>query len=158
MQIHGNPTITGRMMEPISIAAVTAVAMKYVIPAIRELGEHVLEKSTDAVGDTVVGFGRRVLHLLLGGRTRGDQPVREAAVARRVVAVARNPEQSKASDQLEGVIEDLLAADPVLLDALSALLDRAPAKDAGATDRSVQVGRDNTGSIVSGDGNIIFGR
>jgi len=144
-------------MEPISIAAATAVAMRYVIPAIRELGVQVLEKSTDAVGDSVVGFGQRVLHLLLGGRTRGDQPILEAAVERRVVAVAQNPGQSKASDQLEGVIEDLLAADPVLLTALSELLGRAPAESAGPTDRSVHVGRDNTGPIVTGDGNIVRG-
>jgi hypothetical protein len=144
-------------MEPISIAAVAAVAMRYVIPAIRELGAQVLEKSTDAAGDSVVGFGRRVLQLLLSGRTRGDQPVLEAALVRRVVAVAENPGQQKGSDQLEGVIEDLLAADPALLKAVSGLLDRAPT-EVGATDKSVHIGRDSSGPVVTGDGNVVFGR
>lgn len=144
-------------MEPISIAAVTAVAMKYVIPAIRELGAQVLEKSTDTASDSMVGFGRRVLQLLLGGRTRGDQPVLEAAIASQVVAVAADPAQSKASDRLKVVIEDLLDADPALLEALVELLDRAPGNVVGAN-RSVHVGRDSSGPIVNGDGNIVFGR
>jgi hypothetical protein len=55
------------------------------------------------------------------------------------------------------VIEDLLAADPALLKAVSGLLDRAPT-EVGATDKSVHIGRDSSGPVVTGDGNVVFGR
>jgi hypothetical protein len=145
-------------MEPISIAAVTAVAMKYVLPAIRELGEQVLDKTTDATSDTVVGFGRRVLHLLLDRPARGDQPVLQAAVQRRVAIVAKDPGQSKATDQLEGAVEDLLMADAGLLAAVEELLERAPVEVVHHTDRSVHVGRDNRGAIMTGDSATISHR
>ncbi len=35
------------MMEPFTVAATAGVVMKYVLPAIRDLGEKVLETSED---------------------------------------------------------------------------------------------------------------
>lgn len=145
-------------MEPISIAAATVAVIKYVLPAIKEFGEQILEKSTDAASDTAVGFGRRLLHTLLGRRAHADQPALEAAVERRVIAVANDPAPSKASIQLEGAIEDLLTADPDLLASIVDLLDRAPVQVTRQGDRTSFVGRDNHGPIINGDGNIVTGR
>jgi hypothetical protein len=116
------------MVEALTAAATAGVAMKYVLPAIRDLGEKVLEASEDSVSNAVVGFGKRLLLVLLGRRAQADQSTPEVValrkgIERRVLAVARDPAQQKAASQLEAAIEDLLMADSSVLASIAALLE-----------------------------------
>ena len=148
------------MVEALSAAAAAAVAMKYVVPAIGDLGAKVLETSEDSVSDAVVGFGKRLLRTLLGRRAQADQSRPDVAVLRdglerRVLALARDPARPKAASQLEGAIEDLLAVDPGLLASTAALLEAAPPATVRQGDRSSYVGGDNAGTVITGDGNTV---
>jgi hypothetical protein len=150
-------------MEPITIAATAALVMKYLLPAIKNLGEKVLEQSENTVSDATVGFGKRLLHLLLhrGGQFDQSRPqatLLERGVERRVLAVVNDPGQMKAPIQLEGAIEDLLSADSDLLASIVELLDGAPTEEVRQGDRSSYIGRDNSGTIITGDGNAVIGR
>jgi hypothetical protein len=118
-------------MDPIAIAA---FATKYVLQAIKSLGEQVLAKSEDATSDAAVGLGARVLRLLLRRRSGGDRSDPETAalesgIERRVLSIARDPGQPNASIQLEGAIEELLRADRMLLTAVAELQRQAPPGD-----------------------------
>jgi hypothetical protein len=53
------------MVDPFAAAATAGAVMRYVLPAIRDLGERVLEASEDAAGNAVVGFGKRLLRAML---------------------------------------------------------------------------------------------
>ncbi len=148
------------MMEPFTVAATAGVVMKYVLPAIRDLGEKVLETSEDSVSNAVVGFGKQLLHSLLPRRTQVDQPSPEVValrkgIERRVLALAKDPAQQKAASQLEGAIEDLLMADSNLLASIAALLEKAPRATVRQGGRSSHVGGANSGVIITGDSNTV---
>jgi phosphotransferase system HPr-like phosphotransfer protein len=148
------------MVEAFTAAAAAGVVMKYVLPAIRDLGEKVLEASEDSVSNAVVGFGKRLLRALLGRRAQADQSIPEVValrkgIERRVLVLARGPAQQKAASQLEGAIEDLLMADSSLLASIAALLEKAPEATVRQGDRSSYVGRDNSGTVITGDGNSV---
>jgi hypothetical protein len=148
------------MVEAFTAAAAAGVVMKYVLPAIRDLGDKVLEASEDSVSNAVVGFGKRLLHALLGRRAQAGQSRPEVValrkgIERRVLALARDPAQQKAASQLEGAIEDLLMADSRLLASIAALLERAPQATVRQGDRSSYVGGDNSGTVITGDGNTV---
>jgi hypothetical protein len=148
------------MVEALTAAAAAGVMMKYVLPAIKDLGEKVLEASEDSVSDAVVGFGKRLLRALLGRRAQADQSRPEVValrngVERRVLALARDPAQQKAASQLEGAIEDLLMADSGSLASIAALLERAPQATVRQGDRSSYVGGDNSGTVITGDDNTV---
>jgi hypothetical protein len=148
------------MVDPFAAAATAGAVMHYVLPAIRDLGERVLEASEDAAGNAVVGFGKRLLRALLGRRPPAVQGSPEVVVLRngierRVLVLARDPAQQKAASQLEGAIEDLLMADSGLLASIAALLETAPRATAGQGDRSSYVGGDNPGTVITGDGNTV---
>jgi hypothetical protein len=147
-------------MEAITAAATAALIMKYLLPAIRDLGEKVWETSEDALSTAVVGFGKRLLHTLLPGRlqparTPPEIAVLENGIERRVLAIMKQPSQEKAASQLEGAIEDLLVADPDLLASITELLKQAPGESATQSGRLSYVGRDNSGAVITGDGNSV---
>jgi hypothetical protein len=101
-----------------------------------------------------------LLRALLGRRAQADQSRPEVialrkGVERRVLALARDPAQQKAASQLEGAIEDLLTADSGLLASIAALLDRAPQATVRQGGRSSYVGGDNSGTVITGDGNAV---
>jgi hypothetical protein len=147
------------MVEALTAAAAAGVVMRYVVPAIRDLGEKVLEASEDSVSDAVVGFGRRLLRALLGRRPPAEPGPEAVAlrngIERRVLALARDPAQQKTASQLEGAIEDLLMADPSLLASVAVLLEEAPRATVRQGDRSSYVGGNNSGTIITGDGNTV---
>lgn len=148
------------MVEALTAAAAAGVVMTYAVPAIRNLGERVLEASEDSVSNAVVGLGKRLLRALLGRRAHADESSPEVValrkgIERRVVALARDPARQKAASQLEGAIEDLLMADPGLLASIAALLEQAPQATVRQGDRSSYVGGDNSGTVVTGDGNTV---
>lgn len=137
--------------------------MQYLVPAVKDLGEKVLDASEDAVSNAVVSFGKRLLHCLLGRRdqashTRPEIAILENGVQRRVRAMVRQPAEGKVTSQLEGAIEDLLSADPALLASITGLLKVAPKKSLKYGDQSSYVGGDNSGTIVTGDGNAVIYR
>jgi len=148
------------MVEPLTAAATAGVVMNYVLPAIRDLGEKVLEASEVSVSNAVVGFGKRLLHALLDRRAQAAQSSREVValrkgLERRVLALARDPAQQKAASQLEGAIEDLLMADSSLLASFATLLEKAPQTTVRQRDRSSYVGGDNSGTVITGDSNSV---
>lgn len=147
-------------MDPLTATAAAALVMKYLLPAVKDLGAKILDKSETAAADATVGFGRRLLARLLPRRDTGEQPsvevgLREQDVARRVHAVADRPGQDKPVIALETAVEDLLHADPGLLAAICELLAAAPKVAVRQGDRSGYVGGDNPGVIVTGDSNTV---
>jgi hypothetical protein len=148
------------MLEPLTAAAAASAVMNYVLPAIRSLGEKVLEASEDSVSNAVVGFGKRLLHALLGRRAQADRSSPEVVslrngLERRVLALGKDPAQQKAASQLEGAIEDLLLADSSLLASIAALLETAPQATVRQGDRSSYIGGDSSGPVITGDGNSV---
>lgn len=148
------------MVEALTAATAAGMAMRYLLPAIGDLGEKVLEASEDSVSNAVVGYGKRLLRALLGRRPRADRSRPDVAVLRdgierRVRILARDPAQPKAASQLEGAIEDLLAADPGLLASVAAVLETAPPVTVRLGDRSSHVGGNNSGPVITGDGNTV---
>ncbi|WP_344179624.1 hypothetical protein [Kribbella lupini] len=151
-------------MEPITIAAATAaLVMKYVVPAIKDLGGRVLDKSQDEASDATVRLGQRLIRQLLRGRQAGvvDSPVGvlEEGIERRVAAIAANPEHQNAQIQLEGAVEDLLTADPERLAAVRALLGSV------SNDFTVRQGRGSVfttgtvhGPVYGGSNNTYYAR
>jgi hypothetical protein len=136
--------------------------MNFLLPAIRQLGEKVMDSEGESVGTAAADFGRRLLHALISRRSDPDQevsgvPVLLEVVERRTLAVAREPDQRTAV-QLEGAIEDLLNADSTALAVIAALLERVPSGGGRQQDRSSHVGGDNSGVIITGDGNAVTGR
>ena len=94
------------MVEALTAATAAGMAMKYLLPAIGDLGEKVLEASEDSLSSAVVGYGRRLLRALLGRRAQADRSSPDVAVLRdgierRVLILARDPAQPKAASQLE---------------------------------------------------------
>lgn len=151
-------------MEPLTAAAAAGLVVKYLLPAVKAFGEKVWERSeavaSDQAADAAVGFGRRLLHGLLphrpDGETAGAQvAVREKDVAKRVNDLVARPDDAKAATLAEGAVEGLLDADPALLAAIAELLAAAPKTAVQQGDRSVFVGRDSSGVIVTGDSNTI---
>jgi len=141
-------------MDPVTSAAVAAVVTRYVLPAIKSLGEQVLEKSGDAASDAAVGFGKRLLQMVLGrrgpaGRSRPDVAVLEQGIERRVLAIARDPGQPNTPVQLAGAIEDLLEADRELLASVVELLRQAPVGPPQQGAGAVDVDGDVTAPIIT---------
>jgi hypothetical protein len=147
-------------MEPLMAGTAASLIMNYLLRAIKDLGEKVMEKSEESLSTAVVGFGKRLLHTLLRGRfqTKKIHPeiaTLENGVERRLVAVMKQPGQEKAANQLEGAIEDLLLADPELLVAISELLKQAPRESLTPGGRLSYVGGDNSGAVITGDSNSV---
>lgn len=148
-------------MEALSASAVAALATKYLVPAVRNLGARILDAAGSRTGDAVTDFGQRIMKVLLG--SHGEKTASPGAaslrkvVERRVAAVSQDPVQQKLIVQLEGAIEDLLIAVPTLLDSMTTLLNRAPqgAERQGA--RSSYIVGDNSGIVVTGDSNTTIG-
>jgi hypothetical protein len=150
-------------MEPLTVAAATGLVMNYLLPAIRDLGQNVLESAEDSASNEVVGFGKQLLHLLLSRKSKADPTGSDVAILRkgierRVRTLTDGPAQQKTVGQLEGTIEDLLMADPDLLPAITELLAKAPRAVFNQEGHSVHVGHDNFGNVVSGDGNTVVNR
>lgn len=151
-------------MEPLTAAAAAGLVVRYLLPAVRTFGEKVWEKSeaaaSDQAAESAVGFGRRLLHRLLPRRPEGEAPgakvaVREKDVVRRVNDLAARPDDARAATLAEAAVEGLLDADPALLAAIAQLLASAPKTAVQQGDRSVNVGGDNSGVIVTGDSNTV---
>lgn len=150
-------------MEPLTAVAAAGLVVKYVLPAIKALGERVLDGSGAAAGDAAAAYGKRLLGALLHREDRrggadeatGRVGVLQDGVRRRVRAMATGRDEAKTAAQLEAAIEDLLDAEPEVFDAVVTLLRDSPPDAHRAASRSVTVGGDNSGSIVTGDGNAI---
>jgi hypothetical protein len=139
-----------------------SMAMRYVIPAVTSLGARVLADAEASASSAIVDMGRRLLRTMLRGGA--DAPAAEAstplaeAVKRRVLKLANDPREPRAAIQLEASIEDLLLADAELRKSVQLLLERAPRIDERGGARSVSVGRDNSGLIITGDHNSLVQR
>src|SRR3954447_24076539 len=110
-------------MEPLTAAATAGLVMKYLLPAISELGEKVLARAEDSVVNDVTRFGKKLLDRLLHRNSKDDSASPElailhGAVERRVRNLADGPTREAAVIQLESMIEELLMADQSLAHAI----------------------------------------
>lgn len=149
-------------MEPLTTAMAASVVMRYVIPAVTSLGARVLADVEASTSNAIVDLGRRLLRTMLRREDGATAEERSAplveVVERRVLKLANDPHEPRAAVQLEASIEDLLLADAALRESVQLLLERAPGIDERAGDRSVSVGRDNSGTIIAGDHNSLVQR
>ncbi|MEV0389545.1 hypothetical protein [Nonomuraea sp. NPDC050643] len=120
--------------------------MPYVTAAINAYGAGVLAKTSELAANTDVARGSRILQRLFG---RGDTYSRQ--VIGRVAGAKPDDEPSRA--ELRLAIVAAFQADPHLNREVAAMLPRVAVTASG--DRSVAVGGDNSGVIITGDNNRV---
>lgn len=122
------------------------------LPILLKAGQGVAEELTAGVGAEAAEHARRLWERLRG-KIAAKPAAEEAALD-----VAERPDDGRALAALELQIEKLLAEDEALAAEIEQLWEAA--KSAGvvaAGERSVAVGRDAGGTIVTGDSNTISG-
>ena len=162
-----DPEMEGGMMDPMTVAT---AATPFLFRAVEALGEKVWDKTSEAVADETVGFGRRLLARLLGrhhesgaeaGVESGSDVEVFAGTGSQLVVVeavkdlVADPGDQDAQGALRLAVRKLLAADPQLMAEVSELMQKqAPKQQAG--ERAIQiVGDQHDVANVSGDDNTI---
>ncbi|WP_214323926.1 hypothetical protein [Nonomuraea sediminis] len=115
--------------------------MPYVTSAISAYGAAVLTKTTELAADTTVGRGTRILQRIFG---RGD-----ADSSKAIERVAKAPDDELNRSALQLAIREALEEDPTLADEIAQMLPAGRVVASG--ERSVAVGGDNSGLIITGD-------
>ncbi|MEV0618820.1 hypothetical protein AB0I81_36260 [Nonomuraea sp. NPDC050404] len=117
--------------------------MPFVTAAIDAYGTGVLAKTSELAADTAVARGSRILQRVFG---RGD------ARSRHVIGqvAGAKPDDESGRIALRLTISEEFRSDPLLRREVAAMLPRAQVSASGA--RSVAVGGNNSGVIVTGDG------
>ena len=130
---------------------VVSQAMPLIGAAVGAYGSGVLTRVEDAAADATVGLGARLLDRI---RHRVNEP---AAVDAAVVDLAGSPEDSDALGALRFQIRKALTDSPQLLAEITEML---PARGAvtAAGNRSVAIGGNNTGVVVTGDSSTTIQR
>ena len=122
------------------------------LPILLKAGQGAAEELTAGIGAEAAEHARRLWERLRG--KIAAKPAAEEAVR----DVAERPDDSRARSALELQIEKLLAEDEGLRAEIEQLWEAATrAGVVAAGERSVAVGRDASGTIVTGDGNAISG-
>lgn len=122
------------------------------LPILLKAGQGVAEDVARDVSAEAVQHARRLwerLRTRIAGKPAAEEAARD---------VAERPDDERARAALELQIEKLLAEDRELAAEVERLWEEA--KGAGvvaAGERSVAVGRDATGTIITGDGNTVSG-
>jgi hypothetical protein len=153
-------------MDPVTVAAAVT---PFLLTAVQGLGEKVWEKTSTAVADEAVGFGRRLLARLLGrgtgqtdatgapdpGGTAAPGTRGEVAVVEAVNDLVCAPGDPDAAAALRLAVRKVLARDPSLMaDVVDLLQTQAPHQHAG--DRSIQIMGNQSGGVnITGDGNQV---
>ncbi|MGW5266289.1 hypothetical protein ACWEQG_35380 [Microbispora sp. NPDC004025] len=125
--------------------------------AVSAYGGAVLARANEQAADATVGWGRALLQRIFGVAEE-EQEVPEA-----VADLAADPDNPDLQAVLRVHIGKLLAADPELAGQVRELLDQARAEVGPAVtvtasgSRSVAIGRDNSGSVTTGDHSPISG-
>jgi hypothetical protein len=141
------------MMEPISTAAVAAAITSIVVKAAEKLGDKLFDTATDAAADETTGLARRLISRLLHrGQGASTQESTQVALRDALDGVVVSPQDTDAQASVRITVRRLLEQDPQLLDDVRALL---PASATASGARSVAVGGDNPGTIITGDSNTV---
>jgi hypothetical protein len=154
-------------MDPSMVAVAVT---QFLLVAIEGLGDKIWEKASDAAPDEPARLGRRLLATLLhhdGGHTdpaatetgssvqAGSGTPSKAAVIDAVNDLVVAPADAYAAAVLELAVRELLAADPLLLAEVNDLLVKTQASVQQADDRTITIGRDQSGVLMTGDRNTI---
>ncbi|MFB4265146.1 hypothetical protein [Nonomuraea sp. GTA35] len=142
------------------LATLVGELSPYVTAAVGAYGAAVLARAHEEVADVTVGWGRRMLQQIFGVRPDEDE------VPETVIELAQAPDDPDLQAALRVQIRRVLAADEELAARLRAMLAEARAETAGtgtatvtaSGERSVAIGRDNSGTIVTGDHSTGFNR
>lgn len=120
------------------------------LPILLKAGQRVAEDAADAMSGEVLEHAQRLwgrLREKIGGKPAAEEAARD---------VAERPDDQRARAALELQLEKLLAEDPELAADIARLWEDA--KSAGVVavgERSVAVGRDVSGTIITGDSNTL---
>lgn len=127
------------------LEAVVGQAVPLIGAAVGAYGAEVLTRVEAAAADATVGLGARLLDRI---RRRTGKP---AAVDAAVADLAGSPGDSDALSALRFQVRKALTEDPQLLAEIAEMI---PARGAVAVEgnRSVGIGGNNTGIVVTGDG------
>lgn len=121
----------------------------YVAAALAAYGANVLSRGEDAAADATVNAGRQIL-LRVWNRI---SPTRRAMLQQAVEdAVTTGPAADDGVAALRVQLRHALSEDPQLVEELRNLLASAPRTVIASGERSVAVGRDNTGVVSTADG------
>jgi hypothetical protein len=150
-------------MEQMTVAAMAAVVVAYVAPAVRSMGARILAGSVERIGDAAVSLGECLARRLVA---RPDDDTRDGpetaalrrAVSRQIEALADATDAPKVAAQLEATVGDLLEADAGLRASVAALLCAAPPARTDSQCPTTLVGGNNPGVILTGNGNTYVGR
>jgi len=136
-------------MDVTTLANEVTAAIAPLLPYLTRLGEETAEGAGRQFGSDAWEYAK-TLWARLGGQLEERPAAREA-----VQDVAATPDDGDATAALRQQLRKLLASDEALADELRGLLDQRP-NPAGSTvtvtasgERSIVVGRDATGSILT---------
>ncbi len=133
------------------VAGLTAFLAPF-LPYVLKAGDRFASDAATRFGEQAWAHARR-----LWDRLRSSV-AEEPSVQMAAQEVAASPDDERARAFLELQLERLLEAHPTLADELELLWDDATAANVVASgDRNVAVGRDASGTIVTGDDAVITG-
>jgi hypothetical protein len=130
------------------VIELAALAMSYVIAAVREFGGSVLNQAQTEAAESTVGLGRRLLQRIFGTRKPGEplpEPLADAAA---------NPQDEDAIAALRLAIRKALVADPQLRGDVEKMLASAGVSVTASGERSI-AGQTISGIAATGDNTTI---
>ncbi|MEU4437254.1 hypothetical protein [Micromonospora chalcea] len=127
----------------LEVSALAAQVMPYVSAAVGAYGAGVLAKAQDVASDTTVGWGRRMLQLMM---SRG----RSHAIEGAIVDLAGDPNDEDALAALRLQIRKLLAADEALATEVAEMAKSAHTRITASGSRSISA-QTISGVAVTGD-------
>jgi hypothetical protein len=130
------------------VIELAALAMSYVIAAVREFGGTVLNQAQDDAAEATVGLGRRLLQRIFGTRTPGE------ALPEPVADAVASPEDEDAVAALRLAIRKALAADPELRGDVEHMLASAGVSVTASGERSIAA-QTISGIAATGDNTTI---
>jgi plasmid maintenance system antidote protein VapI len=123
------------------------------LPALVKGAERLAADAADRLGDAAFGAAKRMWELLRP-KVEQDQRAKDT-----VEEVAEEPDDPALQAMLAKRLEKLLADDPALAADVGRLFDQARAANlvSASGERSVAVGRDLSGTVITGDDAVVTG-
>jgi hypothetical protein len=130
------------------VVDLAALAITYVVAALREYGGAVLNQAQADAADATIGLGRRLLQRVFGTRQAGEslpEPLADAAA---------DPQDEDAVAALRLAIRKALAADPKMRSDVEKMLASAGMSVTASGERSIAA-QNITGIAATGDNTTI---